>query len=115
MSDLLGFHPVALPIGLSIPAADWQQTPTSVQQQFLSLLKRVETLEARLNPNASNSNQPPSTDWPPLRIGEIFGARLYLTYRELLLSPIKKRKSFGARPEEHHRSLRRMRRSFSLT
>jgi hypothetical protein len=47
---------------LSIPAADWQQTPTSVQQQFLSLLKRVETLEARVNPNAFHSSRRPSTD-----------------------------------------------------
>jgi hypothetical protein len=27
-----------------------------------------------------------------LRIGEIFGARLYLIYRESLMSPIKKRR-----------------------
>ena len=64
MSDLFGLHPVPLPDGLGIPAEDWQQTPTSVQQQFLSLLKRVEALEARLNRNSSNSSRPPSTDSP---------------------------------------------------
>ena len=64
MSDLFGLHPVALPDALGIPAEDWQQTPTSVQQQFLSLLKRVEALEARVNRNSSHSSRPPSTDSP---------------------------------------------------
>ena len=63
MSELR-LDPGPLPEGLGIPAADWHQTPTSVQQQFLSLLKRVEALEARVNQNSSNSSQPPSTDAP---------------------------------------------------
>ena len=50
------------PQGLDIPVSDWQRTPTTVQDEFLSLLKRVDTLEARLNRNSSNSNRPPSTD-----------------------------------------------------
>ena len=65
MSDLLGLPPVALPDELGLPAEDGQQTPTSVRQQLRSLLKRVEALEARLNPNASNSSRPPSTDSEP--------------------------------------------------
>ena len=64
MSDLFGLHPVAPPDRLGIPAEDWQQTPTSVQQQFLSLLKRVEALEARLHRDSSHSSRPPATDSP---------------------------------------------------
>jgi transposase len=64
VSDPLGLNPIVLPDGLGIPAEDWQQTPTSVQQQFLSLLKRVEALETRLNRDSSNSSRPPSTDSP---------------------------------------------------
>ena len=60
MSD--GLDPVPLPEGLGIPTQDWQQTPTSVQHQFLCLLKRVDALEARLNRDSSNSSRPPSTD-----------------------------------------------------
>jgi transposase len=56
--------PVPLPEGLGIPAEDWQQTPTSVRHQFLSLLKRVDGREARLHQNSSNSSRPPSTDPP---------------------------------------------------
>ena len=48
MSDLR-LDPSLLPDGLGISAEDWHQTPLSVQQQFLSLLKRVETLEAHVN------------------------------------------------------------------
>lgn len=62
MSD--GLDPAPLPEGLGLAAEDWQQTPTSVQQQFLSLLKRIEALEARLNRDSSNSSRPPSTDSP---------------------------------------------------
>jgi transposase len=64
VSDLLGSDPMPLPDGLAIPAEDWQQTPTSVRHQFLSLLKRVEALEARLHRDSSNSSRPPSTDAP---------------------------------------------------
>jgi transposase len=35
-----------------------------VRSQFLSLLKRVEALEARVNRDSSNSSRPPSTDAP---------------------------------------------------
>jgi hypothetical protein len=63
VSDLLGPDPMLLPDGLAIPAEDWQQTPTSVQYQFFSLLKRVEALAARLNrDSANNSRRPLSTE-----------------------------------------------------
>ena len=64
MSAVLLLEPMPLPDGLGIPAEDWNQTPTSVQQQFLSLLKRVEALEARVNRDSSHSSRPPSTDSP---------------------------------------------------
>jgi transposase len=51
-----------LPQGLGIPMSDWQRTPTTVRDEFLSLLKRVDALEARLNRDSSNSSCPPSTD-----------------------------------------------------
>ena len=38
----------AVPMGLDIPPADWQQTPPSVQTLVLTLLKRLEAVEARL-------------------------------------------------------------------
>jgi hypothetical protein len=46
------------------PAADWQQTPPSVQTLVLSLLKRLEVLKARLNQDSTISYRPPSTDSP---------------------------------------------------
>ena len=61
MSDLRGSEPMPLPDGRAIPAEDWHQTPTSVRSHFLSLLKRVETLEARVNRDSSNSSRPPTT------------------------------------------------------
>ena len=64
MSALLLLDPAPLPDGLGISAEDWQQTPTNVRHHFLSLLKRVETLEARFNQDSSNSSRPPSTDSP---------------------------------------------------
>jgi hypothetical protein len=48
VSDLL-LAPRPLPAGPGIPAAAWHQTPISVRHQFLTLLKRVEALEARVN------------------------------------------------------------------
>jgi transposase len=51
-----------LPQGFDIPVSDWQQTPTTVQDEFLSLLNRVDALESRLNRDSSNSSRPPSTD-----------------------------------------------------
>ena len=55
-----------------IAQADWQQTPTAVQefvrrqqqQQSATLEKRLEHLEARLKQNSPNSNKPPSSDNP---------------------------------------------------
>ena len=51
-----------LPPELGIPVSDWQWTPTTVQDEFPSLLKRIDALEARLNRDSSNSIRPPSTD-----------------------------------------------------
>lgn len=53
-----------VPAGLDIPAADWQQTPPSVQTLSLSLQKRLEALEARLPQDSTPSHRPPSTDSP---------------------------------------------------
>ena len=44
-----------LPEGLGLPAEDWHQTPVRVRLVVLTLLKRLETLEARSNQNSSNS------------------------------------------------------------
>jgi transposase len=59
--------PAPLPDGLDLPAADWQQTPQSVRLLVLTLLKRLEALEARVPQNSSNSSRPPSTDAPPTK------------------------------------------------
>jgi Transposase IS66 family len=47
-------QPTPLPQDLDSPLSDWQQTPESVQTAFVTLLKRVEALEARLNRDSSN-------------------------------------------------------------
>jgi transposase len=62
VSDML--DPAPLPEGLGIPTEDWHQTPVRVRLAVLTLLKRLETLEARLHQNSSNSSRPPSTDAP---------------------------------------------------
>ena len=62
MSDVI--DPAPLPAGLGIPAEAWPQTPLSVRLVVLTLLKRVEALEARLHQNSSNSSRPPSTEAP---------------------------------------------------
>jgi transposase len=59
-----GLDPASLPEGLEIPAEDWRQTPLSVRLVILTLLKRLDTLEARLHQNSSNPGRPPSTDAP---------------------------------------------------
>jgi hypothetical protein len=58
----LALQSTPLPPELGIPVSDWQRTPTSVRDEFLSLLKRVDALEARLNRDSSTSSRPPSTD-----------------------------------------------------
>ena len=59
-----GLDPAPLPEGLGIPVDDWPKTSVSVRLVVLSLLKRLETLEARLHQHSSNSSRPPSTDAP---------------------------------------------------
>ena len=54
--------PEAVPMGLDMPPADWQQTPPSVQTLVLTLLKRLEAVEARLTQDSTTSQRPPSTD-----------------------------------------------------
>jgi hypothetical protein len=53
-----------VPLGLEMPPADWQQTPSSVQTLVLTLLKRLEAVEARLTQDSTTSQRPPSTDSP---------------------------------------------------
>jgi len=56
-------HPsTPLPPELGIPESDWQRTPATVRDEFLSLLKRVDALESRLHRDSSNSSHPPSRD-----------------------------------------------------
>jgi transposase len=43
---------------------DWDQVPASVRAYLLTLQRRLEALEERVNRNSTNSNQPPSTDGP---------------------------------------------------
>jgi hypothetical protein len=54
----------AVPAGLDIPPADWQQTPPSVQTLGVTLLKRLEAVEARLKQDSTTSQCPPSADSP---------------------------------------------------
>jgi transposase len=54
----------AVPAGLDIPPADWQQTPPSVQALVWMLLKRLEAVEARLTQDSTTSQRPPSADSP---------------------------------------------------
>jgi len=53
-----------LPEGLHIPDEDWDNTPASIRVLILSLINRIEELEAKLNRDSSNSNKPPSSDAP---------------------------------------------------
>jgi transposase len=57
-------EPVAVPAGLDIPLADWQQTPPSVQTLVVTLLQRLEALEARVSQDSRTSQRPPSADSP---------------------------------------------------
>src|SRR4029453_15600755 len=56
--------PEAVPVGLDIPPADWQQTPPSVQTLVLTLLKRLEAVEAQLKQDSTTPHRPPSADSP---------------------------------------------------
>jgi hypothetical protein len=51
-----------LPQGLKIPVSDWHWTPLTGRDEFLLLLKWVDTFEAGFNRNAFNSIPPSSTD-----------------------------------------------------
>lgn len=53
-----------LPKDVKITDEDWENTPASIRVLILSLIKRNEELEAKLNRDSSNSNKPPSTDAP---------------------------------------------------
>jgi len=48
------------PPGLTITEEDWQNTPPAVRAVVNYLIKRIEELEARINRDSSNCNQPPS-------------------------------------------------------
>lgn len=48
---------VRFSLTITIPTEDWHQTPLSVRLVLLTLLKRLEVLEARLTQNSSNSSR----------------------------------------------------------
>lgn len=52
------------PKGVQVSQEDWDSTPESVRVLVLSLMQRIEALEAKLNQNSANSNKPPSSDSP---------------------------------------------------
>ena len=56
--------PEAVPAGLDIAPADWQQTPPSVQRLVVTLLQRLEAIEARRKQDSTTSQRPPSMDSP---------------------------------------------------
>lgn len=92
---------------------DWEQTPASVKQYLISLWQitleqqqtiaqlqaRIESLEAKLKQNSSNSNQPPSADSPfhkvekrPEKKGKAKGAKKGRKgHRQKLLKPTETR------------------------
>ena len=85
----------AQPWTLPFPKEDWERTPASIQlfvagqqKTIEALTKRVDELEARLNRNSSNSNQPPSSDSP---------------YQKTTDESKKKRKSGGKKGRKGHR------------
>jgi len=58
------FDKSLLPKGSKVTEEDLANTPPAVLELLLSLIKRIEKLEARLNEDSSNSNKPSSTDSP---------------------------------------------------
>lgn len=46
------------------PREEWEQLPPGIRAYITTLQQRLEQLEARLNRNSKNSNQPPSADSP---------------------------------------------------
>ena len=46
------------------PREEWEQLPPGIRAYITALRQRLEQLEARLNRNSQNSNQPPSADSP---------------------------------------------------
>ena len=62
---------LALPAGLPLDTASWEQTPLVVRQAIVQLLAviqqqeaRIAALEARLSQHSRNSDRPPSSDPP---------------------------------------------------
>src|SRR5688572_17649644 len=53
------------PAGIS--AEDWAATPQAVRALVMELLRRLATVEARLNQTSQNSSKPPSSDPPSAR------------------------------------------------
>lgn len=58
------FDKSLLPKGSKVTEEDLANTPKPVLELLLSLIKRIEKLEARLNEDSSNSNKPSSSDSP---------------------------------------------------
>ena len=56
--------PDVVPAGLDIALVAWQQPPPSVQTLVVTLLQRLEAVEARLKQDSTTSQRPPSTDSP---------------------------------------------------
>ncbi|MBS3756932.1 MAG: IS66 family transposase [Desulfobacterales bacterium] len=86
-----------LPKDVSITQQDWDNTPESIRVLILSLIRRIEGLEAKLNQNSSNSNKPPSSDAPfnkpkpktgaKKKKGKPGGRKGHKGYRQVLHNP----------------------------
>jgi transposase len=95
------------PWAFSFDKADWDHTPAAVRAYILALQrilaeqqkaidalqKRIEELEARLNRNSCNSNQPPSSDSPfkkkpaKAHLGRPGGKKGHQGHRQTMLEP----------------------------